>query len=63
MKHDVSFKLFTFSWVGANEFTFFRDQMTFNSTQRYQVDGAFLGTLVIDPEADVTSLRQKLPSE
>ena len=63
MKHDVSFKILTFSRVGANEFTFFRDQMTFNSTQRYQVHAAFFGTLVIDSEADVSSLRHKLPSE
>ena len=58
----VDFIILTFSWVDTNEFAFFSDQVTFNSTQRYQVDGAILGTLVIDSEADVSSLRHKFPS-
>ena len=62
MRH-VNFKILTFSWVDTNKIAFFSDQVTFNSTQGYQVHGAFLSTLVIDSEADVSSLRHKLPSE
>jgi hypothetical protein len=61
--HNSVVYSFTFPWVDANEFSFFCDQVTFYSTQRYQVNGTFLGTLEIDSEADVSSLRHKFPSE
>ncbi len=58
----LSAEIFTFPWFLANEFAFFRDQVTFNSAQRYQVHNTFLVTFVIDSEADVSSLCHELPS-
>ncbi len=60
--HVVNFEIFTFPWFLANEFAFFRDQVTFYSAQRYQVHNTFLVTFVIDSEADVSSFCHKLPS-
>jgi hypothetical protein len=51
----------TLTRIRANEFAFFHDQVTFNSAQRYQVICVFIGTLVIDSEADVSSLSHKFP--